>query len=155
MKDEEKNETTTVAVTSRLAKALASVDEALKAVKQASDSPYQTNGKFWWNPGYTKDSASIDIHTTDDLMMLLCIYASVQEKSDSYERAAKECNLDKYPNYTWLSFSWAQWKNDLKTRIALVSNDTVIKKLQADKKILEENLSKDARLERVLEDMGY
>lgn len=151
---EKDSETGVVVIDKRLAKALSHIDATLKEVKKATDTPYQTNGQFRWNPNYTNNEA-IDIHKSKDVMLLVSIYASLNQKSNDYDLATKECNLDKYPIYKWMSYTWDAWKNDLKTRIALVSNDDVIKKLKENRKILEESLTKEQRLSKVLDDMGY
>jgi len=139
---------------SEMMNTLAVINEKLKEIKKLESSKNATDGNFRWNPNYTSNTP-VNIFKCTDIQLLISIYASLRDKNQSYEEAVKELGLSEYPVYTWQSYTFEAWANDLKVRMAIVNQDAIATKLKKDKETLEEFMDKSDRLSAVLGDMNY
>lgn len=119
-------ENSNVAVRSKLTKALELLNSQLSQINKS----FQTNGLFKYNPAYNGGSSRLNIHDSRDLSSLLNVGAFLKSKKESYDNYAKSIGLDTVPVFTWQSFTFDQWNDDLKIRIAVISaHDQILKDL--------------------------
>lgn len=134
-------------------KALEAVNAKLKALKVITDSNAKTNGEFRFNPAYT-GNAPIRIYTLTKVSALLSILGYLTAKNNEYNAAAELAKLEQYPAFTWLDYTYDDWKHDLLQRIAIVNSHKTKKRLEKAKAQLQEFLTKEDRLAIFLKENG-
>jgi hypothetical protein len=88
---------------------------------------------------------------------LLKAYASVKAREEAYHDAADDVLADsgiKTPTLKIDGDSPSSWMSDIKTRVIIVGRKAELTKLEAAKKILEDNLSASDKLAKSLSDVA-
>ncbi len=145
--------TTLPAEKTRLFTGIEAIKEELSKIETLTSSPWTTSGNFRWNPGYLGNDP-INIHKSKSIGALLSIDAYIRVKHEEYVKSAEMRNLKSYPVFTWLEYTYNQWKHDLDIRIAVISQKDRVDQLTADKKELEQFLDKEDRMSILLDKMG-
>lgn len=122
---------------------LATVNEKITALKGGQEKKENTTGTTFPQFG--------EIKRVDSVEDLIKIQSVLTAKEEAYNKAAKNLNVDikKYP-FKLNGFGSKAWASDIKSRLAVVKNKTELKKMEQVKKLLEENLSQEAKLENDL-----
>ena len=74
-------------------------------MKKITESQFQTNGQFKFNPNY-QNGSPIDIHKTKSLEDLITIHSYLKSKSEQYESSAKDLGLKEFPIFKWQNYTW-------------------------------------------------
>ncbi len=102
------------------------VQELFNIVKIKKAEIAKTEKPNWiTNCSYTYDQDSnsrINIQTVSKTDELVKILANLISKSDAYKKASEE--LEVKSEFSWMGFSYEDWKTDLKTRIDKIEIST-------------------------------
>lgn len=97
-------------------------------VANAERPVYVTGGQFRYSESV---GTSVDIMTARDERKLVEILVFLKDRSERYPAACEELGVT--AEFKWLSFTYDEWKQDLKTRISVLQ----IAKRKAELKELE------------------
>lgn len=136
------------ATRTKLDKALTFVNEGLQALQKIGSQKMVTSGMFTYTPN--NSVRSINIHTSTDLAELIGVCSFLMEKYNAYNKAAEMLEIDRYPVFQWLGYSYEAWMSDLKLRVSIIMHDKTRRDLLEQKKVLESFLTDEDRLEQVL-----
>ena len=100
----------------------------------------------------TPTSMSINIHVVSDLNVLIGIVASITNRQETMERAAKSLGIEKY-TYKHDGFDVSDWINDVKLRLQKIDISTERNKLDEIEKRLAKLESPELKEQRELEDL--
>lgn len=94
---------------------LQKVEQKKAEIKQAQKKPnWLTNLTIGYNPETTADR--VNIMTVRDAQKIIDLYAFLSTKEEAVESAAAELGLE--ADGTYMGYSYADWKTDLKARAA-------------------------------------
>lgn len=118
---------------------LKQVDAKITELKGGQENKETTSGTEFPDFGYLKRLEKVE--------MLVKAHSTLLAKEKAYNASAKVLGIDvkKYP-FQLNGFSLNSWETDIKSRLLIVKNQTELAKLEKVKKILEENLSQEAKL---------
>jgi len=142
----------TPAIRSQLPIAIEMINKKLEQIRKVTEGTTKTNGMFTYTPNNA--AKTINIGTSTDLGELIEIYSFLKLKADNYAASAEELGLNSYPVFKWCNYTFAQWKNDLQIRVAVVSSHNQTKELRDQKTKLEKFLTDDQQLSTLLKEMG-
>lgn len=104
-----------------------------KEIANAEKPVWVTNMSF----GFTEDvNSRINLQTVTSTKVLVSALASLTRAKDSFEAAAKALGTD--IKFTWLGYSYEDWKSDIQTRL----NKIELTKKKVELENLEERLNK-------------
>jgi len=106
---------------------LVKVEQKKKEIEKAKTRPvWKTNCTFGRDPSTTQDRTNIQ--TVRDVRKLVEIYAFLSNQESELAKAAKALGVDF--DGTWQTFSISDWKDDLKTRVEMLSIEKKQKELE-------------------------
>jgi len=110
---------------------------------------YRTNNSFTYVEGNMSNAVNLNVE--NNVKNLICIIAYLQEKLASYNKAAESLAVESVPEFTWQTFSVADWMADVKLRINKLQIGAKKKKLEALEERLNKIISPELRAELELE----
>lgn len=126
------------------------IDDQLAKLTKRGDGVLKTNGLFRYSPV----GASIDFSKTSDIEKIIEMASHVISKEASYDKAAKELNLETYPEFKWLGYTKETWLQDFETRINVLTYGDRYQQLKAAQKNLESLYTEEMKRKKVLESLG-
>lgn len=112
---------------------------------------WKTNCNFSYSEANL--NGAVNLHVQNNVKELICIAAFLCDKERSYNEAVNQLGLgvENAPQFTWMSFTVADWIEDIKTRIAKIQIATKKKKLELLESRLNAIISPELRAEMELE----
>lgn len=94
----------------------------LKAeIETISKPKWKTKGTFKYNPSSNNSGDVLFIQTITEVRDLLMIIAYLKSLKDAYESTDLKFILTgELPKFTWQEYSYSDWYEDIKARIALI-----------------------------------
>lgn len=129
---------------------LKEIDKKLKKLNYYNNGQYKSTGSFKLNEN---DSNNVNIHNSVDISYLIKALSFMIRINKEYKETADSLGLKTYPVCIWLGISIDCWIHDLKMRLSMVVNASLIKDLTEGKARLETFLSEEDRLSKKLEDI--
>ncbi len=136
MSKEESKKGTAVAVVGSVPDMLVTLKKRIESIKRITDTPYKTTGNL---EGFG------DIKAEQKIENLIRAFSSVRGRADAYAKASEELGLGTVPEFSISGGNVEDWKQDIKLRIAIVEQDTTLKKLEEVQKEMSELLDKEDR----------
>jgi len=124
---------------------LTKIDQKLADLKKVTDSVYKTSGALGNGFG--------DIKTEMKIQNLIGLYSSICAKEKAYEQAAKDLELNPYPEFSVNGFTSSDCKEDIKLRINILSHQEQLDKLNKAKELVSKFLSEEDQKRIALEQL--
>lgn len=144
-----KKETTAVALISNF-----KMEDVPEMIQKLNEKINEITGTSEGNVKITEDLPSFgNIQNITDVPKLVQAYASVMTSEAMYENAMKELKLPSKFTYKIGSYVPDTWKKSIKTRIAEVTQEDLLKKLKDAKAELEKHLSGEDKLKAMFSNL--
>ncbi len=131
---------------------ISELQEIVKIKKEEIAKAEKPNWKTNCSFRYNKDLAtSINLQVCADEQELVAIVAFLVEKSNSHDKACELLGVDN--KFTWLSYSFNDWLNDIRTRLTKIQITAKKKDLEDYENRLERLISPEAKEERELAEL--
>ena len=136
---------TQLTVKTQVPEILSVIEEKLKSIKKINETPYKTTGNLEIFGDITKELK---------IENLIRAYSMVASKESSYNQASKDLDLNEVPAFTVSGGTKEDWKHDIKLSIAIVQQDTQLKKLTEYKDKMSKFLSEEDQKSMLLKEMA-
>jgi hypothetical protein len=124
---------------------LEKINEKLASLKKITDSVYKTSGELGNGFGNIKNELKIQ--------NLISLFSAITSKEAAYEKAAKDLNVNPYPEFSVNGFTVADCKSDIKLRIDILSHQEQLDKLNKAKDLVSKFLSEEDQKRMALEQL--
>lgn len=105
--------------------ALDILKDQLAGLKTITDKPYKTGAKVSL-PG----NVTVDLKTETEVDNLIKAYAYIKGRNKGYDEAMADLNITTAPAFTQDGFTTAEWKEDILTRINVITYEDKKKQLE-------------------------
>ncbi|RTK92891.1 MAG: hypothetical protein EKK64_11140 [Neisseriaceae bacterium] len=140
------NNTTLLTTNTNIPAVLETIDKALNSMSHITGSDYVTGGNIG---GFSKN-----LKEETDLNVLIKMAASIISRDKAYNDAAQILQLPQYPQFKVNGNHKDEWLKDIQLRIAIITNDDKIKKLQEFKDKATQFLSEEDQKAILFKEMG-
>lgn len=124
---------------------LEKINQKLNSLQKITETPYKTSGELGNGFGNLKNETKI--------ANLISLCSMINAKEAAYNAAAAELGLQTFPEFSVNGYSSADCKSDIKLRIAVLSQQETLDKLNKAKSILSTFLSEEDKKRQALEDL--
>ena len=123
------------------------VNQKKAEISKLTKPNFKTNCQFAYTEE-TNDVNRIALHTVKDPTILVKILSFLQTRRKSFNEVAQSLGLD--VKFTWRTYSFEDWENDIKLRIEINTLDTKQKELKQFEDTLNSLLSPEMKTELML-----
>jgi hypothetical protein len=124
-------------------------------ISKAERSTWLTNSSFSYVEG---SSNGVNLKVVTDLKQLIAIASFLKVQETHYKAAALELGVENPPPFTWSGFSYADWIEDLKTRIGKIQLEAKRQKLATLEArldaVISPELKREMELAKIAEELG-
>lgn len=130
-------------IAKKLLEEIKSNKEKLNELLTINESKFNVTKDFYYNPNNQNSSVELE---NANLKTLIEVTAFLNEKKKNYDDAAEMLELNNYPEWNWMGFTWYQWIEDIKIHISQIDSQKQISSLQKRLRQLTNVLPEEVRI---------